>query len=291
MVKIILYILLLSVIGIMAFFLFLNSILHRIFYHSPIPNKRTPADLKLEFKEIFIETVHRKKLQVFEIPAKVNSQLVFLCVHGWANTVDNFLEIAVHLVKMGNVYLLNTRNHGESDAESSMTIIKYVTDIRQTVDYIQKKLGQQTKIILLGHSLGGAAALLTAQEDKRISAVISISSFADMKKILHDGFLKSNVPGWFINSLLTYIEFRIGRSLNEVSPAETIKNVSVPVMLIHGTKDEVVEFNEFEKILKEARKNLVEKYVAKGHNHSSLLKDENVAVAITNFIKDKFLDS
>lgn len=62
------------------------------------------------------------------------------------------------------------------------------------------------------------------------------------------------MPKWFINSLLTYIEFRIGRTLKDVSPAELIKDLSIPVLLIHGTKDEVVEFSEMEKIFKEAKK-------------------------------------
>lgn len=290
MVKIILYIILLSIVGIVAFFILLNSILHRIFHHPPVENKRSPSDLKLEFEEHFIETVHHKKIQVFELPATKQSDLAFLCVHGWANTVDNFLEIASHLIKWGTVYMLNTRNHGKSDSESTMTIVKYETDIHRTVDFIQNKLGKQTKIVILGHSLGGAASLLTAHDDRRIAAVVSISSFADMRKILHDGFLKSNVPNWFINSLLTYIEFRIGRSLHEVSPAEIIKHLNIPVLLIHGTKDEVVEFTEMEKIFKNAKKGFAEKYVAKGHTHSSLLKDENVAVAIENFVKDKFVN-
>lgn len=291
MVKIVLYIILLSIVGIVAFFILLNSILHRIFHHPPVENKRSPEDLKLKFNEHFIETVHHKKLQVFELPAAKQSDLAFLCVHGWANTVDNFLEIASHLVKWGTVYLLNTRNHGQSDPESTMTIVKYETDVRRTLDFIQSRLGKKVKIILLGHSLGGAASLLTAHDERRVAAVVSISSFADMKKILHDGFLKSNVPKWFINSLLTYIEFRIGRTLKDVSPAEIIKDLSIPVLLIHGTKDEVVEFSEMEKIFKEAKKGFAEKYVAKGHTHSSLLNDENVAVAIENFVKDKFVKS
>ncbi len=291
MLKIVLYILLLSFVGILAFFILLNSILHRIFHHPPAKNKRTPADVGLEFNEVFVETVHRKKLQVFEIPSVQTTPLVFLCVHGWANTVDNFLEIAVRLVKLGSVYLLNTRNRGKSDAESTMTILKYETDIRHTIDYIQNKFGPEVKIILLGHSLGGAAALLTAHDDSRVAGVVSISTFADMEKILYQGFLKSNIPHWFVSSLLTYIEFRIGRSLKEVSPATVIQHITVPVLLIHGTKDEVVDYSEMEKIFKASRKKSVEKFVAKGHNHSSLLKDENIAIAIENFVKKEFMKS
>ncbi|WP_456443247.1 alpha/beta hydrolase [Caldithrix abyssi] len=290
MVKIILYILLLSVLGIIAFFILLNSILHRIFHHSPVENKRTPDEVGLAYNELFIETVHHKKLQMFEVSAQKQGEVAFLCVHGWANTVDNFLELAARLVKFGPVYLLNTRNHGKSARENSMTILKYETDIRHAIDYIENKYEGKVKIVLLGHSLGGAAALLTASDDKRVAGVVSISTFSDMEKILRQGFVKSNLPEWFINGLLTYIEFRIGRSLKQVSPAWIVTKLDVPVLLIHGTKDEVVDYMEMEKIFKEAKKKQAEKFVAKGHNHSSLLKDENVSIAIESFIKKQFLN-
>ncbi len=288
MVKIIVYILLLSVLGIIAFFLLLNSILYRIFHQPPVPSKRTPADIGLEFRERFVETIHNKKLQLFEIPAIEPSSIVFLCVHGWANTVDSFLEIALHLRKLGAVYLLNTRSHGRSDSEKNMTILKYETDIRHTINYLDQQIGQPYKLVLIGHSLGGAAALLTASEDQRVAAVASISSFANMRKILYDGFMKSNIPRWFVNGLMTYIEFRLGRSLEDVSPENLVKKIKVPILLIHGTKDEVVDFTEMEKIFKQANKNLTQKFVAKGHNHSSLLKDENVAIAIEKFVVQYF---
>ncbi len=292
MIKIFLYIVLLSTVGIVAFFIFLNYILHRIFHHPAVPEKRKPSDEGLEYEEVLIPTAHQKKVQLWALkPPKSSSEFAVLFVHGWANTVDSLLLIAKKVAKCCPVYMLNTRNHGKSDPENTMTIIKYETDIRHAIDYIQKQQQRKVPVVLIGHSLGGAAVLLTASEDARVIGAVSISTFSSMYHILYQGFMKAKVPDWFINSLMTYIEFRLGRTLQEISPAQIIKKLEIPVLLIHGTKDEVVEYSELEKIYKEGKKDLVEKVVAKGHSHSSLLEDENVAIAIESFIKKNFLKS
>ncbi|NOX87643.1 MAG: alpha/beta fold hydrolase [Calditrichaeota bacterium] len=291
MLKIILYIILLSAVGIIAFFIFMNYVLQRTFHHSPIKEKHTPDEAGFASKEIFVVTEHQKKIQVYDLNPADGHNLALLGVHGWANNSDTLLPLSKKLTKLGRVFLLNTRSHGKSDPETNMTILKFETDILKTVDYIKKELGNKTPVILFGHSLGGAASLLAAADDSRISGVVAISTFADMKQILQQGFLKHKIPGWFINSLLTYIEFRIGRTLQEVSPAHSIKRISKPVLLIHGTKDEVIDYSDVEKIYKKAKRENVEKFVVKGHNHSSLLNDENVAIAIETFIKKNFVKS
>lgn len=288
MLKPILYIIILSITGIAAFVIFLNYILNKIFYLPHVRCKKTPKDFNLDFTERFVETRHQKKVQVWDINPASNGPIL-LAVHGWANTSDSFLELAVRM-DCCRMLLLNTRSHGDSDDAKYMNLIKYSEDITAVVNALEREEDELPPVILLGHSLGGAASLWAAVNDQRISGVITIGTFADLETMMREGFIKNKLPKNMIGSLLTYIEFRIGEKMQAISPVYTIASFTGPVLLVHGTKDEVVDFTDMNRIRKAALRENVDQLVMKGFGHSDLLADAELAEEIKKFlIKHTFL--
>ncbi len=281
--KIVFSILFLSFIGITAFFIILNIILNKIFYLPHVAAGKTPENFGLVWKERFVPTKHHKKVQIWDINPDTKG-FVLIGVHGWANTSENLLAIARSVSHRRRVVLVNVRNHGESDSEKYMTLVKYAEDVSAVMNFLQNGENPAKSFVLLGHSLGGAVALLLCARDKRVKAAVSVSTFADLETMMREGFIKNKLPGSIVSSLLTYIEFRIGERLKKISPSETVKQANGPVLLAHGTKDQVVPFTDMNRIAK-AAPGKVQEVVMRGFGHSDLLDEADLAKEINMFLE------
>ncbi len=284
MLKIFLYIFFLSATGIIAFLIFLNFILTKIFYLPHTENKEIPETYNLNYQNRFIVTAHHKKVQVWDINPGASGP-VLIGVHGWANTASSLLPLAAGLPADRRICLINTRSHGESDDEKYMTLVKYAEDIAALIQDIEENSENFSGVVLIGHSLGGAAVLWAASQDKRVKGVATIGTFADLETMMRDGFIQDKLPKGFIGSLITYIEFRIGERMKNISPLETVKIFRGPVLLVHGTKDKVVEFTDSNKIHKAARRENASHFVMKGFGHSDLLKEKALSERLEQFLK------
>ena len=103
----------------------------------------------------------------------------FLILHGFLGMSDNWKTLGNKFAEAGyQVHLLNQRNHGRSPHTPEMNYEVLATDI---YDYCQTH--NLKNIILLGHSMGGKAAMLAAGKypdliDKLIVVDISPKYYA-----------------------------------------------------------------------------------------------------------------
>lgn len=289
MLELIIYIFFLSIVGIAIIFQFFNYILQRIFDLPHIPNDKQPEDFNLNASNILIPLPHHKKIQLWDLNPK-NPAPIILGVHGWANSASRLLYLGSALTSNWRVFLLNTRNHGESSDEKYITLLQYSEDLITAIDYITTELNCSQKICLLGHSLGGAAALYTATIDNRVKGVISISTFADLEKMITTGFLRKRMPTSIASSMIKYIEFRVGKRLRHLSPLYTVGKFTGPVLLLHGTKDKTIPFAELNQIMKSAKRPNVFKSAISGQTHSSIMDVPDTVLEIEKFLKKYFAD-
>jgi pimeloyl-ACP methyl ester carboxylesterase len=90
--------------------------------------------------------------------------------------------------------------------------------------------------VLIGHSLGAAVALQTAATDKRVLAVISAESFADLRTVASE-------RAFFLPALIIDRAFRSAEqqgqfTVDAVNPAKAAASIDVPVLVIHGVDDD-----------------------------------------------------
>ena len=142
------------------------------------------------------------------------------------------LGVADHFLARGfDVLAYDSRAHGESTGNACTYGYHEKHDLSRVLDHV--KAGP---IVLFGTSLGGAVALQTAAEDSRVSAVVSVSAFSDLrtvaserapffasKKNLADAFTLAEEQGHF--------------RVDDVSPVVAASHIRVPVMIIHGEAD------------------------------------------------------
>ena len=285
--KVVIYIILLSVVGIMALYFLFTHLVQRLFSLPHIANSKKPEDYGItNYNDLRIDTVDHKKIQIWDINPNGKDATIF-AIHGWANTVEKFFPIAKVLSEKYRVILVNSRNHGESDTAEYSTIINFKDDLSAAIDHFKS----DNKTIIMGHSLGGSASLLTASLRQDIDGVVVIASFADLEKYMRAKFLKGKMPRIFITSMINYVEIHSQIRMQEVSPINTIKNIKVPVFLAYGTKDETVDYDDCHKIIEAAgKRNNTELISMEGHSHSSLLDDPLLADKINDFVKETVSD-
>ncbi len=158
--------------------------------------------------------------------------------------------------------------------------------------------GTNDRYIIAGHSMGGTIALLTASTMDRIACAISVSGPTD--RLAQIKWLLSGEPGSVrrrtyeelvrIDSRQVTEEF-----LTKTSPINYLRPNLPPMLLIHGTNDELVNIRQVEDYYERAKSlgNVIELIRVEGMPHTPRGgKDIRViAKAIESFVRKYCLNA
>lgn len=168
------------------------------------------------------------------------------------------------------------------EAFGNNNFIKELDDVEAVIDYLLESNSIKNEIninsiSLIGHSRGGGTAILKAREDKRISKIITWASVSDFGSRFPSGEIlelwKNNGIVYITNARTNqemphYIQFYNNFKENEARL--NIKNAThelqIPYLIIHGSKDETVNFKEAEDLNKWNSKS--ELYIVENGNHT-----------------------
>lgn len=184
-------------------------------------------------------------------PWPVASPAVVL-LHGWGGNASNLLPAAQALHGAGYaVLLLESRNHGRSDADDHSSLPRFAEDLDRALDWLRtQKCVDAQRLVALGHSVGGAAVLLCASRRHDLCAAISVAAFAHPEQLMRRWFASRRVPywpmGWLINR---YLERVIGARFDDIAPVNTLAKTHCPVLLVHGLQDDTVPVDDARRIL------------------------------------------
>ena len=164
-------------------------------------------------------------------------------LHGWGGNASNLLPAAKTLHEAGYaVLLVEARNHGRSDHEGHSSLPRFAEDLDHAIDWLAAQPGVDAgALVALGHSVGAAAALLSASRRSDLAAVVSVSSFAHPEQLMQRWLAERRVPywplGWLVNR---YLERIIGARFDDIAPVNTLAKASCPILLVHGLQDTTV---------------------------------------------------
>jgi uncharacterized protein len=221
--------------------------------------------------------------------------IVIIC-HGFISTrigIDRlFVQTAHYLASRGMLVVrFDYAGCGESSGEYGDNRLEDLIDqTRSVIDYVKNiESFKNNPIILLGHSLGGAVALLTATIDTRVDSLIlwapSANPYDDITRIVRTQTKISNLDG-----SIDYCGYRLGshffQSLSHYHPLQEAKKFPGNVLVVHGTNDEVipVEYcDSYDQAFKFRKKGNCEKEVIAGANHTfSSLLHRQILLQITS---------
>jgi uncharacterized protein len=156
--------------------------------------------------------------------------LVYL--HGVADNRTSAMGVIQRFGDAGfDVVAYDSRAHGESEGDACTYGWFEKQDLRRVLDTVEPG-----PIVLLGTSLGAAVALQEAAQDARVSAVVAVEVFSDLRTVAVE-----RAPFFFTAGVtrraLALAEQQAGFQVEGVSPARAAAQIMVPVLLIHGEAD------------------------------------------------------
>lgn len=218
------------------------ALIHRAYRAPRVRERGAPSDLGLPYRTAYIPTVNGKRLFAWLVPSTRNADKApaVAVMHGWGGNAEQMLPFAALLHREGYaVLLLDARNHGGSDADGHSSMPRFAEDLEHALQWLTSQPGiDPGRLVLIGHSVGAGAALLTASRRHDLAAVVSIAAFAHPEELMRRQMRSRRIPhlpvGWLV---LRYIERAIGARFDEIAPCNTIRRVACPVLLVHGEED------------------------------------------------------
>lgn len=158
--------------------------------------------------------------------------------------------------------------YGKSFEDKAELGGKETDDVIAAIDFIEKEdFVDKDRIALVGESHGAFMALLAAEKDKRVKAVVDLYGFPDAisqftyftQSIAEGGYHDTPEKRALLEKILAErgLPAENKAAYESFSPAAHVKDLESPVLILHGMKDKSVlpsQSIEFEKLLKENNK-------------------------------------
>lgn len=170
-----------------------------------------------------------------------------LAVHGYASSGEDLMPIAPDLAAAGYIVMaLDLRGHGDSDrGEGRPTPPDLAADVHAAVDWL-RHCNSDGPIVLLGHSMGGSTVVQVASDRHDIAAVVTVAAVAD-PTLTRIGFW----PAFVSRGLLATMARRRNVDPSHTFAVNRLGHVRAPVLLVHGTADQIVPIRHLDAFLAE----------------------------------------
>lgn len=216
------------------------------------PIYSTPKDYGLNFQNIEFKTQDGLKLKGWLIIDDETNPTIIIC-HGFGTNRSDVLVLADFIYRAGyNIFLFDFRGHGASQGWYTSFGYLEQEDLKDALGFLKRNPDIKTKIFgVMGVSMGGSIAIMTAARINDIKAVVADSPYIDLDTsiIRHAGMLLK-IPGSFLGRLAIFsYRLRFFTDSSKVSPLKEISKISPrAVMIISGAKDRRMPSVEAEKL-------------------------------------------
>lgn len=229
----------------------------------------TPDDIGLAFENVRLTTRDGVSLHGWFVPARDAERVLLFC-HGNAGNISHRLDSIRIFHDLGlSVFIFDFRGYGQSegrpteegtyrDAEAAWS---YLVEARRFPDQ---------RIIVYGHSLGAAIAAQVAR-GRRPASLILESPFASVTAVAshHYRFLPVR---WL--------------SRFEYASAQYVRDVHVPVLVIHSRQDEIIPVAQGREVFEHANEPKSFLEIIGDHNAGFLLSGARYTHGLQQFLSE-----
>ena len=189
----------------------------------------TPAQLGLAYEDVFFSTVDGVLLHGWYVPGSGNG--TWLWFHGNGGNVGHRVtELALLHHRLGvNLLIFDYQGYGESQGRPSEAAT--YQDARAALAYLQQHHGRNAgPLVYYGHSLGTAIAVELAVNHPPAGLVL-VSPFTSVSAMTRLAFPWLPVS-WLVK--------------DRYNTLDRIPNVRCPLLIFHGTQDELIPISHGE---------------------------------------------
>jgi pimeloyl-ACP methyl ester carboxylesterase len=202
--------------------------------------------------------------------------------HGWSRNRDRMVPRARMFAQFGFTTVIHSaRDHGNSSPRKSMNAVRFAEDIEAVLKWVGEP------VALYGHSAGSAGAIIAAARNLPLIKLLFLeASYAYTREGLLSLYRWVNpVFGkLFGPMILFWMDLFYRGAPDRYSPARQAKEILVPVMLIHGEKDQRFPVAFAHELKRHFPHDEVSFFVAKGAGHSESSTKPGYREAVEAFL-------
>ncbi len=213
-------------------------------------------------------------------PLKHKGVVIF--VHGMGVGHIQYTNDIHHYCEKGyDVYTFDGQGCYNSKGDGLFYFSNYIKNLDDFITYLKTKEElQNTKFILVGHSLGGYAVnIISKIHQNDIKKIVSMSSFINPKQLINDK-LKNALPKFSNIIAKNYYKQEKNHFKNyDLDTLSAMKNNNIDILFIHGDIDQVVNIETTYNVLKNQFKDKDNMYfmLVKGRNHNPYVIKESAS--------------
>lgn len=234
----------------------------------------TPDHFNLQYEEVTLATKDNIDIAGWFLPTDADTveKAALVILHGYPAEKGDMLFIARTLHNDFNILLIDLRSFGASGGSHTTLGNKERLDLAAALDFLESR--GFTKIGVLGFSLGGAVAIMTAVDDSRIHAVVSYASFADLEMLGKETYAHLFILRGPLIALMKFWTKILWEVDTTVTPLRAVVKLSTPILLIHTKPDEQISFRHAELLQAPLKNNPVaEFYFPETGSHGEIPTD------------------
>ncbi|MFL9843618.1 alpha/beta hydrolase [Flavobacterium rhizosphaerae] len=200
-----------------------------------------------------------------------------LLVHGWSGRGTQLHSIADKLIKAGySTISFDAPAHGKSEGKTS-DMTEFIGCILQ----LQQQYGPFE--FAIGHSLGAMAVLNAVRKGLSVKKIVTIGSGDIIDDIITAFTGKLGMKIATTNKVRQQFQKKFNEPLNEYSAYMAVKQVNIPVLVLHDEDDHDVPVSAAHNIYSNLAD--AELYITQGLGHRKILGDKAVINKITAFLE------
>lgn len=213
----------------------------------------------MEKPVVFKNNRGQQLVAMLHFPEKKKKLPAVIICHGFSGSKSQlkFVKLSRELVKK-NIVSLRFDFSGHSDSEGNpenFTIKQEIKDLEAAFKFLsQLSFVDRKRIGLLGHSLGGVIVSLFAVNYPKIKTLVLWAPALNQRKLFKKWYTPAQIKKLQKQGYLDLEDFRIGiKYFNEAKSrdfTDEMMKLKVPILIIHGAKDDVVPVGESRRLFK-----------------------------------------
>lgn len=197
----------------------------------------------------------RKEIQTrgkVDLPRRDELRGTIIMAHSLGGRKEQCFTIAERFAAVGfRCVIYDSRAHGDSEGEDCTYGFYERDDLRRVVEEARHRVGNLGPVGLFGVSLGAGVGLQALDGSNAFDCGVFVSPFASLShSVWRDA--KRDYGIWrfaVVPATDVAVGMRYGFRMIEAAPVAAASRISEPVMLVHGSSDEVTPIEDSETLI------------------------------------------
>ena len=229
-----------------------------------------------------IPAVDGGMLEIWRIEPGDQSRGIVVLAHGWSRNRDRMVSRARVFGEMGFTTVIHSaRDHGGSTRYRFMNAFRFAEDIEAVLKWVDEP------VLLYGHSLGAAGAIIVADRNPdQIRLLFLEGCYARTKEALRRLYFNYNkfLGTLFAPTVVLWLDIFNKFRMDKINPIRLAPKIDIPVLIIHGEKDQNFPLDNAWRLRDSFPAARAEFFVGKGADHSSSSLTLEYPIAIRAFV-------